>query len=301
MGARSGSPLSRDRVSVVKAGEDIAAAVSRGVDLIGGLSLSGGERVIIKPNVCNARNPYGMVSTDLRIIEAVIELVRTRAGSVAVVESDNISGPAERRMSETGVLRRLDELDVEFINLSRDEAESHEVAGVEIRLPRTVMEADCFVNLPKMKTCAHTLVTLSLKNLFGVLMRARKNRLHRHLDEILPYLAKVVRHDLIVVDGITAMEGNGPVIGTPRELGVIVAGLNPVAVDAVCTRIMGFDPAEIGHLARAHEMGLGEIDLDSIDLVGDDWRGLGRAFDRPYTLRATLRSIRSVGKAYLSQ
>lgn len=297
---RSGCSLSRDRVSVVKAEEDIAAAVNRGVNLIGGLSLRGDERVIIKPNVCNARNPYGMVSTDIRVVEAIIELVRTRADRVAVVESDNVSGPAERRMSETGMLQRLDELGVEFINLSRDEAEPHEVAGVEIQLPRTVMEADCFVNLPKMKTCAHTLVTLSIKNLLGVLIRARKNRLHHHLDEILPYLAKVVRHDLIVVDGITAMEGNGPVIGTPRNLGVITAGRNPVAVDAVCTQIMGFGPEEVGHLARTHEMGLGEIDLDSVDIVGDDWRGLVSAFDRPYTLRATLKSIRSVGKAYLS-
>ena len=291
--------MSRDRVSVVEAGGDISVAVNRGIELIGGLNLEGDERVVIKPNVCNPKNPYGMVSTDFHIIEAVINLVRTRTERVAVVESDNISGSAERRMSETGLLRRLEELDVGFINLSRDEAETHEVAGVEIQLPRTVMDADCFINLPKIKTCGQTLVTLSIKNLFGVLQRARKNRLHRHLDEILPYLAKVVRHGLIVVDGIIAMEGNGPVIGTPRELGIVVAGLNPVAIDAVCTGIMGFDPGEVKHLARAHEMGLGEINLNGIDIVGDDWRGLDQVFERPYSLRATLKSLKSFSKVYL--
>lgn len=292
--------MSRDRVAVVKVGEDIDAAVNRGIELIGGLKLKGNESVVIKPNVCNSKNPYGMVLTDFRLIEAIINLVRTGTDKVVVVESDNISGSAKRRMSESGLLRKLKELDVEFVNLSRDEAEVHEVAGVEIRLPRTVLEADYFINLPKIKTCGHTLVTLSIKNLFGLLQRARKNKLHRHLDEILPYLSKAVRHDLIVVDGVTAMEGNGPVIGTPKDLGVIVAGVNPVAVDAVCTRIMGFDPAEVKHLARSHAMGLGEISLDGIEIFGDDWSRLSQVFERPYSLKATLRSIRSIGKVYLS-
>jgi len=291
--------LSPDGIAVVKVGQDIDAAVNKAVKLIGGMKLEGNERVVIKPNVCNSKNPYGMVLTDFRIIEAIVRLVQTRTNKVAVVESDNISGSAEKRMSESGLLSKLEELDVEFLNLSKDEAETHEVAGVEIRLPKTVIDADYFINLPKMKTCGHTLVTLSIKNLFGILQRAKKNKLHRHLNEILPYLAKVVRQDLIVVDGITAMEGNGPVIGTPKSLGVLVAGLNPVAVDAVCTGIMGFDPAEVKHLARAHETGLGEIDLDGIDTLDVDWRGLAQVFERPYSLKATLKSIRSFGKVYL--
>jgi len=293
--------LTRDRVAVVKAGRDIDDDVNRCVELVGGLKLRENGRVVIKPNVCNAKNPYGMVLTDFRVIEAVIGLVRTRTERVAVVESDNISGSAEKRMSESGLLRKLKELGVEFINLSRDEAETHEVAGVEIRLPKTVLNADYFINLPKIKTCGHTLVTLSIKNLFGLLQRARKNKLHRHLDEILPHLAEAIRHDLIVVDGITAMEGNGPVIGTPKNLGVIVAGTNPVAVDAVCTRLMGFDPGEVRHLARSHRMGLGEISLDGVEVVGDDWRSLAQVFERPYSLKASLKSLRSLGKVYFSR
>ncbi len=286
-------------VAVVKAGQDIDAAVVRAIRLIGGLKLKGDERVVIKPNVCNSKNPYGMVLTDFRIIEAIIKLVQTRTVKVVVVESDNISGSAEKRMSESGLLCKLEDLDVEFLNLSKDEAETHEVSGVDIKLPNTILNADYFINLPKIKTCGHTLVTLSIKNLFGILQRAKKNKLHRHLNEILPYLAKVVRSDLIVVDGTTAMEGNGPVIGTPVNLGVIAAGFNPVTVDAVCTGIMGLDPTEVDHLARAHEMGLGEVDLDGIDTLGDDWKRLAQVFDRPYSLKATLKSIRSIGKVYL--
>jgi len=286
------------RVSVVEAGKDIDEAVRRSVDLVGGLRLGGSEHVVIKPNVCNAKNPYGMVNTDPRVLEAVVGMVREKAGRITVVESDNISGTAERRMEGSGFLNLLEGLGVEFLNLSGDDYEAHEVAGVELRLPRTVLEADLFVNLPKIKTCGHTLVTLSIKNLFGVLQRRRKNRLHGRLDEVLPYLARTIRNDLIVVDGVTAMEGNGPVIGTPREMGVVVAGIDPVSVDAVCSAMMGFDPASIAHIARAHGMGLGELDPDRIDVVGDDWRRFAGEFERPYSLRATLKSVRTLGKVY---
>lgn len=286
------------RVSAVEAGKDIDEAVRRSVDLIGGLRLGGGEHVVIKPNVCNAKNPYGMVNTDPRVLEAVVGMVREKAGRITVVESDNISGTAERRMEGSGFLNLLEGLGVEFLNLSGDDYEAHEVAGVELRLPRTVLEADLFVNLPKIKTCGHTLVTLSIKNLFGVLQRRRKNRLHGRLDEVLPYLARTIRNDLIVVDGVTAMEGNGPVIGTPREMGVVVAGIDPVSVDAVCSAMMGFDPASIAHIARAHGMGLGELDPDRIEVVGDDWRRFAGEFERPYSLRATLKSVRTLGKVY---
>lgn len=287
------------RVSVVEAGKGIDEAVRRSVDLLGGLRLEGGEHVVIKPNVCNAKNPYGMVITDFRVIEAVVNLVKEKAGRVTVVESDNVSGTAENRVVKSGLMARLDDWGVEFLNLSRDEHEVHEVAGRKLRLPRTVLDAEYFVNLPKIKTEGHVAVTLSIKNLFGVPQRAKKNKLHSRLGEILPYLAKVIRNDLIVVDGLVAMEGNGPIIGTPRELGVIVAGVNPLAVDALCTRIMGIDPWEVGYLVRAHEMGLGELDLDAIEVVGDDWRSFACEFERPYSLRATLRSLKSIRKVYL--
>lgn len=292
--------MSRDRVAVVKVGQDVGEAVNRGIDLIGGLKLNANRHVVIKPNICNPKNPYGMVLTDFCIIESVIKIVQTRTKNITVVESDNIAGPAEKRMSDSGLLGRLEELGVEFFNLSRDEAETHRVAGGEIRIPRTVLDADYFINMPKIKTCGHTLVTLSVKNLFGTLQRARKKELHSKLDDVLPYLAKAIRNDLIVVDGITAMEGNGPVIGTPRELCLVVVGSNPVVVDSVCCGIMGFDPSDVTHLVRANEQGLGEISLDRIAVVGDDIREVA-PFERPYTLRASLKSIRSMGKVYLSK
>lgn len=150
-----------------------------------------------------------------------------------------------------------------------------------------------------MKTSGPTLVTLSIKNLFGLPMRRDKKKLHPYLNEILPYLAKVIRHDLIVLDAITAMEGNGPVIGTPKEMGLIIAGRNPLEVDAISTSIMGIDPMEVEHLRRAYELGVGEIDVEKLDVVGEDWRRFITPFERPYSFRASMRSIKSIFKTFI--
>ncbi|MDP6458665.1 MAG: DUF362 domain-containing protein [Candidatus Bathyarchaeota archaeon] len=285
----------RERVSLVEAGDDIQKAVTRSIALIGGLGLKGGERVVVKPNLCNAKNPYGMVTTDFAILEAVICLVRKETDNITVVESDNISDTADNRAARSGLLDKLDDLSISFMNLTRDDHEVHEVAGKKLRLPRTVLDAEYFVNLPKIKTEGHVSVTLSIKNLFGVLQRRKKSVLHRRLNEILPYLAKTVRHDLIVVDGLVAMEGNGPIIGTPREMGIVIAGRNPVSVDAFCARLMCFDPSEILHIIKSHEMGLGELDPE---VLGDSWQRFVCEFDRPYSLKASLKSIGSIKKVY---
>ncbi|MFB0543141.1 MAG: DUF362 domain-containing protein, partial [Candidatus Bathyarchaeia archaeon] len=119
------------------------------------------------------------------------------------------------------------------------------------------------------------------------------------LDDLLPYLSQVVRQDLIIVDGIICMEGNGPTIGTPKSLGLVVVGTNPVEVDSVCTRIMGFDPLEVEHIVNASARGVGEMDIAKINLLGERLEEVSTVFERPYSLRASLKSIRSIRKIYI--
>ncbi|MGQ9679832.1 MAG: DUF362 domain-containing protein [Candidatus Bathyarchaeia archaeon] len=289
------------KVAIAKVAGGISETVTRAVELIGGLNLGKNERVVIKPNICNSRNPYGMVITDLRILEAVIRLIKTQTSNIVVVESDNISGTAEKRLKNSGVLDLLSHLDVDFLNLSLDDFETHSFSGIELRLPKTVLEADYFVNLPKMKTEGHVLITISMKNLFGVLQRKKKSVLHKYLDDVLPFLAMKIRNDLIIVDGIVAMEGNGPLIGTPRKLDLIVAGTNPVAVDSICCRMMGFEPAEVKHIINAEKLGIGESNLKSIELVGDVQEFKSYSFERPYTIKASIKSLKSLRKIYVTR
>ncbi len=283
-----------NRVSVVGGVTDVDAAVRRSIDLLGGMSIKPSDHVVIKPNICNAKNPGGIVITDFRVIKAVVGLVKERASAVILVESDNISGSAEKRARGSGFLDLCEELDVEFLNLSHDDYEEYYVAGTQLRLPRTVLDADYFINIPKVKTCARTLVTLGIKNLYGIFQRKQKGRLHKHLNDILPFLAKTVRNDLIIADGLNCMEGNGPVIGNLLCLDMIVAGSNLVSVDSILSRIMGFDPEDIPHIANSAKAGVGPIDLSEIDVVGDDWASYVRSFEPPYSLKAILKSVKSV-------
>lgn len=288
-----------EKVSIVEV-TDVEAAVRKSIELIGGLQLDPGKQVVIKPNVCNAKNPDNIVLTDFRVIKSVVDLVHENGNECLVVESDNISGLAETRLEKSGLMGLLDEWGVDFLNLSHDDYTEFDVAGAKLRLPRTVLEAEYFINLPKIKTCAHTLVTLGIKNLYGIFQRRQKSKLHKHLDEILPFLAETIRSDLVVVDGIYCMEGNGPVIGNPVCLNLVLAGRNVVSADAVCCWLMGYDPAEIPHIAKSAQRSIGSITPETISLVGDDLSSYATQFEPPYSLKATLKSLKSIRDVYLS-
>ena len=290
--------MASETVSLVEA-HDVDKAVRQSIDLIGGLNLEPSLRVVIKPNVCNAKNPEGMVLTDFGIIKTVVDMVRENGNEMVVVESDNIAESAESRVEKSGLMELLDEWDVDFLNLSHDDYEEFEVEGTTLRLPKTVLEAEYFINLPKIKTCAHTLVTLGIKNLYGTFQRKQKGKLHKHLDEILPFLADRVRNDLIVVDGINCMEGNGPVVGNPVHMNLVLAGRNVASVDAVCSWLMGYDPSNISHIALTAAKGVGPIDRESITVVGEDWSKYVHSFEPPYSLKATLKSLRAIRDVYL--
>ncbi|MBD3205256.1 DUF362 domain-containing protein [Candidatus Bathyarchaeota archaeon] len=287
------------KVSIIRANDSTDIAVRTSAGLVGGLDINKDDTVVLKPNICNSKNPAGMVNTDIRVIESVVELVKEYGCEIKIVESDNISGTADRRVKESGYLDFFNELGVEFLNLSNDDFIEYSVADTILRIPLTVTEADYFINIPKIKTCAHTLVTLGIKNLYGVFQRRSKGKLHKYLDEILPFLASTIRNDLIIVDGLTCMEGNGPVIGTPRCLDVIISGKNLVSVDSVCSMIMGYNPGEIPHIALSAAKGLGPTSLDEIEIIGTDLGEFTDGFEPPYSLRATLGSLKSIKDIYL--
>ena len=285
------------KVALVNVNDDIEPAVRRSVDLLGGLQIKSGMRVLIKPNVCNSKNPHGMVLTNFSIIESTIKMVRDRGCEPLIVESDNIAGTADNRIRDSGLKTKLDEWKVMFYNLSRDEFVLKPIAGIEIEIPRILLETDYLINLAKIKTCSHTLVTLSIKNLFGCLKEAKKSRFHKKLDDILPYLAKTIRSDMNILDGMVCMEGNGPLVGNPKKLSVLVAGANPVSVDAFCSTIMGFNPKEIKHIANAAALGVGTLDFEAL---GDPWKSMVCNFEKPFSIKATMKSLSTIKDVYIS-
>jgi uncharacterized protein (DUF362 family) len=175
----------------------------------------------------------------------------------------------------------LRECGIRFVDLNRDELIKvrlrADYSGLkQLWLPRTVVFADFFVSMPKIKTHHWSGVTLSMKNMFGVVPGTRygwpKNILHWHgIQECILDICATVPIHFVIADGIVTMEGNGPLDGSPRPLGVVVLSTDPVAVDATCARLMGLAPDRVAHLKEAAKF-LGNSSLDLIDQAAEDLR-----------------------------
>lgn len=268
---------------------DVEEAVRRAVDSVGGVDVDRGEEVVVKPNIAFHKDPYGAINTDPRVLDAVLKLLREYTSKITVVESDSTSNYAEIRAEQSGLMEVIRKNEAKFVNLSKDEIVQVKVAGRTIRLPKTVVEAPYLVNVPKLKTHEDTIITVALKNMFGVLPEKNKAIFyHPILEEIIPLVNAACRQNLIVVDGIIAMEGRGPIAGTPVVMNIVMSGRDPVTVDTVAAHIMGFDPKKIRTIVKAHSLGLGEIDLKKIEVVGEPIERVARKFREPRSLAGVL-------------
>jgi uncharacterized protein (DUF362 family) len=153
----------------------------------------------------------------------------------------------------------------------------------ELYLPKTCMGVDLVVSMPKLKTHHWAGVTLSMKNMFGIVPGAcygwPKNVLHwAGIDRAILDINAAARPDFAIVDGIVGMEGNGPIQGQPKTSGVLVFGNDPVAVDATCCRVMGLRPELVKYLAQAGTL-LGHLQADKIEQLGEDIGSVSQRFD----------------------
>ncbi len=210
-------------------------------------------------------------------------------------------GPGHQRDTElvvqaAGLNPHLSERQIEFVDLNRDELRKVKLkanySGLgELWLPRAVLESDFVVSMPKVKTHHWAGVTLSLKNMFGIVPGMKygwpKNLLHWSgiHESILDICATVPIH-FVIADGITAMEGNGPLQGSARQLGKIVLADDPVAADATCARLMGFDPLRVRHLSEGCRF-LGNLREDRIRMLAE---GVG-APARPFSVLPEFRYL----------
>ncbi len=273
-------PPDEAHVAVLRASsydDDLVGVVLDGLRAIG--ADVAGARVLLKPNLVEY-DRGSAINTDPRLIHAGVTAFRSMgAASVAVGE-----GPGHRRdtryvVEASGLAETLRDAKAEFVDLNISAAgpvplHSRYTTMGTLWLPNAVTEADVVVSMPKMKTHHWAGVTLSLKNCFGCLPGRvygwPKNALHwQGIERSILDIAGAVRPSLAIVDGIVAMEGNGPIDGTPKDVGLIVIGDDPVAVDATTTHIMGFDPELITYVKEAGRF-LGISDLAGIEVRGED-------------------------------
>ena len=220
-----------------------------------------GKRIVLKPNLVEY-DANTSINTHPVIVHATFEAFRKLgAADVRIAE-----GPGHRRgtldlADAAGYFSTVAKFEDSFTDLNTDAVAKRAIPNpvsqlTSLYLPHTVLDCDLLVSVAKMKTHHWAGATLSMKNLFGVVPGGvygwPKNVLHwAGIPEAIVDLHHLFPRQFAIVDGIVGMEGNGPIQGTPKHAGVLVAGRDPAAVDATCCRIMGIDPKQIEYLQLA--------------------------------------------------
>lgn len=243
--------------------DDIRAIVQRGLAEIGvGRSEVQGKSILLKPNLVEPAIEAPHINTHPAFVLGVADaFLGLDAREVFVAEGPGHCSDTFLVLDESGMGKALQKVKIEFVDLNHDDIDrrpnrSRRTRMAELFLPRSLRRADLVVSLPKMKTHHWTGATLSMKNFFGAMPGVcygwPKNVLHHQgIHESIVDIVATIRPHLAIVDGIIGMEGDGPIMGTPKAAGLIVMGKNLPAVDATCCRLMGLSPENIGYLAAS--------------------------------------------------
>ena len=307
----------RPVVSIVRIPNgNVAYAVERAIDLLGGMLTitSGRHRILLKPNLVmpqvNATTNSAVIRTLARLMAAAGKDVSIAEGS-ACAEPFNIHGSETFHTSNPEILNAMQRyifdqlgytelaksLRAPLINLHTGDLAEVKLPGAfvfeKLTLHRSLIETDLLVSVPAMKTHQFAGVTLGMKNLVGVYpgatYQAVRYRMHEAAGKVEPSgtaaavvdMVRANKLGLTVIDGSTAMEGNGPTGGTPVPMNVIVAGTNPLATDIAGAHLMGFDASEIPTFTFANRAGMRPARLDEVELRGDPPEDLRKKFARP--------------------
>ena len=276
-----GTPVSLVRCDDYEAGK-VFAAVSRSLDLLGGIAsfIKPGDRVLIKPNLLKGRHPDAAVTTHPEIVRAVIRLVQ-QAGATALVGDSPGIGDLRKVAERAGILAVIEQEGATLAGF--DEAVSVKGQGTFQRfvIARAAVEADAIINLPKLKTHGMTVLTGAVKNLFGCIPGKRKVQWHFNtgvdhdaFSRMLVELSVIIKPCLTVMDAVVGMEGNGPGSGDPRRIGLVIAGLDPVAVDVVSGNIVGLAPEDLPVIRAAVKAGIGASSMEHIQVLGEKLSGV---------------------------
>jgi len=251
-----------------------------------------GKRVVLKPNLVEFE-PGTTINTNPVLVHAALEAFRGWGASVAIAE-----GPGHRRgtldlADAAGYFSLIPDFEDLFTDLNVDDVSRvrlhHPFSRLDsLYLPHTALSCDLLVSMPKMKTHHWAGATLSMKNLFGLVPGGvygwPKNVLHwAGIHQSIADLHTLFPRHFAIVDGIVGMDGNGPIQGQPKPAGVIVAGGDPVAVDATCCRIMQIEPARIDYLVMAG--GLDRIAEKNIQQIGETIDSVETRFELIMELR----------------
>jgi len=234
-----------------------------------------GKRVLVKPNLIEARKPHENVTTHPSVVRAVVRIVKELgAREVVIVEGSGHEKDSYLLFKNTGMCEVANEENVKLVDLNSNDVVKFKVPKPltlpYLFVPRIIKEADIIISIPKLKTHHWACVTLSLKNMLGIapgsIYGFPKNRLHwACIPKAVADINSVVNLDLIIVDGIIAMEGNGPLDGQSVNTNVILASHDRLAVDSLATYSMGFSPILVPTFQWAFKKKIGCLEFEGVE------------------------------------
>lgn len=216
------------------------------------------KTVDMKVNLAYYWDAYTGYTTDPRVVAGLIDIIREKCGQevrIRIVESDATAMRTKHAFRMLGYDNLAKEKDVELFNLSSDELENKEIVvngrTITYEVPKSLLNADLFVNIPKLKILDQTKITCALKNTFGCIASPRKIIYHPFLDEAIVGINKILHPQLTVVDGVVCLGRK------PFRLNLLMASRDPFSIDWVASQIMGYNPAKIGFLKMSVREKLG--------------------------------------------
>ncbi len=269
------------KVAVIK-GERSLETVYKALDLIPYKeALQQWDRVLIKVNFVTTKTWDTGITTDPIVVEAIINRVRDLGKEVLVVETDATSTNADKAVVKTGMKEMLDRVGVDFVNM-RQLKEQVKLIVIDGKVLESFKVAkiateSAIISAAKLKGVSSVIVSMGLKNMFGMLSDKLKMKFHRKgLHKVIHDVCKTLPPTMSVVDGFVGLKGFMPMRGTPVPFNTIIASTDSVACDSVGVQIVGRDPQDVDYLKWLHEFGLGEI--QDYEIVGDSIEPLKEIF-----------------------
>ncbi len=259
--------------------EPVYDTVEKGINLLGGIAnfVKEGEKILIKPNVLIGADPEKCISTHPSVFRAVGVLLKKAKAAVYYGDSSAF-GECAVNMERASLKQVADELEIIMADFDKGKVVNHSTALLNkmFVIANGVLASDGLVSLSKLKTHELTRFTGAVKNQFGCVPGLRKGQFHARLPSpfdfatMLVDLNTLVKPRLYIMDGIMAMEGNGPRNGQPKKLGIILFSTDPVALDAIACKIIDLDPEYVPTSKPGERASLGTYHYKNIEVIGED-------------------------------
>jgi uncharacterized protein (DUF362 family)/Pyruvate/2-oxoacid:ferredoxin oxidoreductase delta subunit len=233
-----------------------------------------GRKILMKPNILSDDDPEKAITTHPVVVEAVIRYLQSRGATVFVGDSPTFD---TRKFTgeKSGIRQVVDKCGATWVRFNEDFI-LRKVGTAEIKITALVNEVDLIISISKLKNHELMFFTGAMKNIFGFVPALNKAMQHVKYPDRFKFgkffvdLEEAIKLHFHIMDGIVAMEGPGPGNGYPKKVNVLLASVNPLALDIVASRIVGYNPVEIPINKIALQRGLLLKNIDDIIIKGTD-------------------------------